>query len=74
MSPSKRLTLQQQKHKIHLRGFHKAAAEGRLGVFVSADLTATNKRRTRRVESVTRHPRGHATLDKKDFFDRVFSN
>ena len=70
----KRLKSQQQKHKIRLRGFHKAAAEGRLGVFVGADLSAANKRRTRRIESVSRHRRWQTTLDKKEFFNRVFSN
>ncbi len=33
-----------------------------------------NLRRTRRIESVSRHRRWQATLDKKKFFDKVFSN
>ena len=76
MTPPKRLKSRHatRKHKIRLRGFHKAAAEGRLGVFVGADLSAANKRRTRQIESVSRHRRWQATLDKEKFFDKVFSN
>jgi len=33
-----------------------------------------NLRRVRRIESVSRHRRWQAALDKKKFFDRVFDN
>lgn len=33
-----------------------------------------NLRRARRIESVSRHRRWQATLNKKKFYDKVFSN
>jgi len=33
-----------------------------------------NLKHTRRIESVSRHRRWQTTLDKKEFFNRVFSN